>query len=161
MTMKLEDFVQGLRHTFETLVGADLQMGPVESCPHPMFADISAHLPLLNGEPACVVLTMTKRLAVRLVGEISGEKLDFDDALVADAVGELLNMAVGATQRHSGTPFNYSLPIIVKGEHHEIRVVNRGHTERLEASLGDETLALFLVRGVSENVIREVAVTPA
>ena len=160
MSIELRDIADGLRITLETMAARELETGqPRDYDTTPTFADISAHIPLINGDPACVVLTIPKAAALEIVREIAGTDVVFEDALVADAVGELLNMAVGTAQRHSTTSFNYSLPVIAKSEHHEVRVLEAG-AQCVESRLGEHRIALYLVRGISENEVRQRALAP-
>ena len=153
MNIALEDFVDAMNHTFKTLADRDLDIGPIEPFDGtPIFADISARLPLkldgaleLNGGGA-VVLTVSEKAAADLVEAISGAPA-VEQSLMAEAVGEILNMIVGATQRRSRTPFEYDLPSVQTGKAHEVTAL-RDYSERVVSRIGDENIGLYLVKNV-------------
>jgi hypothetical protein len=156
MSVELDDFVHGLRMTFETMVDRGVEAGRVGPCAEPVFADISTHIPLVDEDASCVVMTLTRELAVQLVRDIAGvDSEDFPDDLVGDAVGELLNMVVGATQRHSSTRFSYGHRVASRVERHEVKLLTSGPSEGVQCRTGGHVVWLYLVRGVTERHLHE------
>lgn len=146
MSYDLRTFVAALQHTLQALAQDETHAGEIEEgSGSRIFADVSAHLAIRNGGHGCVVITFSEAAACRLVQQVTGREVTFDDALVADSVGEVLNMVVGHAQRKSPHRFSFALPVIAKGRAHEVKVLSGGYAERVVTEMAGHEVGLYLV----------------
>lgn len=134
MTLLLSHFVDAMNDVFRKMIQQDLVNGPIEEHQgEKIHADVSAHLPLMNDQEACLVITVPEAIAVEMVRTISGRQVAFEDSLISDTVGEILNMIVGKAQKVG--KFQFSLPVIARGRAHEVRILSAGRSRRVLSAL--------------------------
>ncbi len=146
MKTTIDGFAAALQDGMAKMAGPKLAMGPVEHLSaREIEADLSAHIALVGEKTICVILTANEPAALELVRSLAGIDTTLDDALTADAVGELLNVVVGMTQKGAG--FQFGLPVIARGAKHKVRVATPAGYERVTAKTPRGEIGLFVVEG--------------
>jgi CheY-specific phosphatase CheX len=147
MKFEFKPFIDALNRTFKEMVGEEpINGAPEEPDGKDIMADVSAHIGLMGPEKANVVLILTNNIAKQIVKTIMGiDPKDDDHQIVADTVGEILNMIIGSTQRHSPIKFEFSLPGVIIGNSHEVRLLSGGHYRKVISKLSGEDIGLYLV----------------
>jgi CheY-specific phosphatase CheX len=150
MKVTIEALLKALQHTLETMGSRLLEVGAAEGYREgAIHADVSAHVSLFNGSQLCAVMVASESAALALVRDIGGIETNFEDELVGDTVGELLNVAVGNAQEAGG--YQFSTPVIVKGRKHEVRVLRSGYLERIQCTVAGGELSLYLTRAAESE----------
>lgn len=117
--LNFEIFIKSLRRVFrEFLSMTDLTSETLEVLPK-TYQSVTARIDLSGDAKASVWLNLTYPGALLAMKEL---KVPFneEDRMLMDAVGELLNMIVGAAQRDSTVRYDFSLPMAQKGERYSL-----------------------------------------
>ena len=146
MKIDFTPFVNSLNRTFSDMVGQELLNGPYENMDKgETFADISVNIGLTGDVKASLVLTVTENAALQITKTTTGKQdIKMEDKIVTDTVGELLNMIVGSTQRHSNLKWDFSLPLAIEGRNHEVRSIFKSNFRRVVSKMHGETVGLYL-----------------
>ena len=146
MKLDFAPFVNSMNLTFSDMVGIELLNGPYEHMKgDEMLADVSVNIGLTGEIKASILLTATETASLKITSNTTGKQdLSFRDRIVTDTLGEILNMIVGAAQRHSNLKFDFSLPIAVEGRNHTVRSVFDSDYRRVISKMSGEEVGLYL-----------------
>jgi chemotaxis protein CheX len=125
MEKYIQPFIDVCKNVFKEFIGSDLTVDR----PHFMDAnmamdwDISAIIGLTGEARGAVVMSMKKKLAIKLTDLLTGTRHDDLDDEVVDAVGEIVNIIAGNVKKNLEEAFKLiiSLPTIVQGREHVIK----------------------------------------
>jgi len=146
MKIDFTPFVNSMNRTFSDMVGIEITNGAYEDMTGgEMLADVSVNIGLTGEARASLLFTATEHAALEITKTTTGKSdVKISDRIVTDAMGELLNMIVGAAQRHANIKFDFSLPIAVEGKNHSVRSVFRSNFRRVISKMGAEEIGLYL-----------------
>ena len=145
MHFEFEPFVEAMNRTFKYMAGEELVNGTYEEWNGArIFADVTAIMGLSGEQKGSLVLTVTEKAAIHLTSIITGKDVTLDDRLITDTIGELINIIVGSAQRNSRVKFDFSVPVAIKGKHHEVRAVSEGSFKRIISKMSGEDIGLYL-----------------
>ncbi len=146
MKIDFTPFVNSMNRTFSDMLGAELLNGPYEELEgDEMLADVSVNIGLSGDEKAVLVLTANESAGLLITKLTTGKDVKITDRIVSDTMGELLNMIVGAAQRHSNIKFDFSIPMAVSGSNHSIRSVFKGKYRRVNSKMHGVEVGLYLI----------------
>ena len=150
MGLVFSPFVNAMSRTFREMVGVELVHGPYEEMEgNEVLADVSTNIGLSGESRAVLLLTADEAAALKVTKLTTGKDVAIHDKLVTDTIGELLNVFVGAAQRHSNIKFNFSIPMAVSGKNHTISsLFNRGRRQRVVSKMEGSEVSLYLIEGV-------------
>ncbi|MEM7183258.1 MAG: chemotaxis protein CheX [Spirochaetota bacterium] len=94
-----------------------------------IYTDISSTIGLYGSSKMALILTMSEQSVLVISENIMGASLSWEDNLVSDTMGEILNILVGVAQKDSPEKFSFSIPITIKGKEHEVRVPKKTYTK--------------------------------
>ena len=144
MTSDMSIFVGALKKTLHTMANLEPKTGMfTKGSVCELRADVSAHLSLISDQERTLVITLSEGAAIRLVQIIAGLEVSFDDPLVGDTAGELLNVIAGSAQRE--TRYQFSIPVVAKGKAHEVKVLRGRQLESVISEIPGGTIALHLI----------------
>ena len=135
-----------MQTTFENMADLPLEPGPIQEADHVEYSDLSATIGLVGPERASLLLAADRQTAVDLTRRISGRDAEFQASLVADTLGEILNIIAGAAQRESALKFDFSLPVVVRGSQHEIIPFETFYGRKSVSTLPGGGVTLLLLR---------------
>ncbi len=146
MNIDFSPFVNSMNLTFSDMVGVELLNGPYESMNGgETLADVSVNIGVTGDVRASIVLTVTEPAALLITKQTTGRDASgLGERIVTDTMGELLNMIVGAAQRHSNVKFDFSLPVAIEGSNHQVRSVFKNDFRRVVSKMSGEEVALYL-----------------
>lgn len=155
---ELDPFIRAMNHTFRDMADIDLSNDPIETVASDylhadvhskiaLLADVSTNVGIIAEERASLLLTLSEKGAIAVAKMITGKDLKLYDRLVADSVGELLNMIAGSAQRASSLRFQFSIPVSMQGKRHEIRTVSNSTLRYSISHFGIEEVRLILCEG--------------
>ena len=142
--------LQATEEVFESLLGWNVQCGvPVEKTINSLSCETSVVISFVGGISGAVMLKCSNRLAARMASEMLGVEVPEGSEDMQDAVGELMNMIVGAAKTaYARTSDNgslkISLPTTIVGDRYVLHINAEG-TERvtlIEVSCPEEKLSL-------------------
>lgn len=142
----INPFITSTSEVFKTMVGIDPSRGQLyvksdEKLPY----DISGIIGLAGQASGFVVISMTERLALKVVENFLGEKKETMDDDVMDAIGEILNMIAGGAKQvfsKNGIRFKISIPNVVAGKNHVVGKQKNVHCIGMTFSVGDDTFVI-------------------
>jgi chemotaxis protein CheX len=115
-------FIKATRNTFETMFQMEVECGApaLRKQETPTF-DVSAIIGMSGDVEGSVVLSFPMETARRVVAVFTGMEAPTEQADLADAVGELVNIiAGGAKAQFSGKNVSISCPSVVIGQSHSV-----------------------------------------
>ncbi|MDR1587318.1 MAG: chemotaxis protein CheX [Treponema sp.] len=128
MEQYIQPFIAVCKNVFKEFIGADLTEG------RPYFAekesvnewDISAVIGLTGEARGAVVISMRKRLVLKITDMLTGVTHREIDSEVVDAIGEIINIIAGNSKKGLENDYRLviSLPTIVQGKDHSIKWPN-------------------------------------
>jgi chemotaxis protein CheX len=115
----INPFLVSIRNVFDTMLQISFTIGKpsLKDDDFPRY-DVSGIIGLSGSVSGCVVLNLSRELALQLASSLTGEKvLDLDEGCT-DAIGEIANMiAGGAKKDFPGENNSISVPSIIIGKH--------------------------------------------
>ena len=125
MEQYIQPFIDVCKNVFKEFVGIELTPG------RPYFAetealkewDISAVIGLTGEAWGAVVISMKKKLVIKVTDMLTNTKhRDIDDDVI-DAIGEIVNIIAGNAKKGLEKDFHLiiSLPTIIEGKNHSIK----------------------------------------
>ncbi len=115
----INPFLQSIKDIYNTMIDVPFNLGKpfIKEDKVPMY-DISAIIGLTGLADGCVVLNMSKPIALQMSSALIGEELEEVDDDCVDAVGEIANMiAGGAKKNFPGDNNSISVPSVIIGKH--------------------------------------------
>lgn len=115
----INPFLQSIKNVFETMINVPFNLGKpyLKNDKIPMY-DISGIIGLTGIVNGCVVLSLSKPIALQIASALIGEEIIEVDDDCTDAVGEVANMiAGGAKKEFPGEKNSISVPSIIVGRH--------------------------------------------
>jgi len=117
-------FITSTSEVFKTMVGIEPERGELyvksdEKLPY----DISGVIGLAGQASGFVVISMSEKLAFKVLESFLGEKKTEMDDDVMDAIGEILNMIAGGAKQifsKNGIRFKISIPNVIVGKNHVV-----------------------------------------
>jgi chemotaxis protein CheX len=104
--------------------------------------DITGVLGFSGSRAGSILLTLSEKLGLQLVGGMLGTELSQIDYVVRDGVGELVNMIAGGAKTRlqtKGLDFVLSIPHTVVGQNHQITAPASARRTRIEFISGTDT----------------------
>ena len=146
MKLDIVPFIESLRKTFSEMVGElPVIFEPVHGDDAQIMADISASIGIIGTEKYTVVLDIPDEIAAKLVTEIIGSSITIDYQIIADTVGELLNMITGNAQKFCDEKYDFSLPQVILGKNHQIQILNGMRYQKVDLILFKTKIRFFLI----------------
>jgi chemotaxis protein CheX len=113
-----EPFVQATIDTFKTMLHLDIRRGGIHLRKSlELHHDVSGMIGLTGEAEGSVSLGFSKPIALALAGNIIGDR-HVSEVLMADSVGELVNIITGFAGKDMKQRIRISLPTIVLGHDH-------------------------------------------
>ncbi|NNF99865.1 MAG: chemotaxis protein CheX [Desulfobacteraceae bacterium] len=115
----INPFLMAIKNIFETMIDVPFQLGKPgikkdRVPPH----EISGIIGLSGGVSGCVVINLSREIALQLVSALIGEEVTELNDDCTDAIGEISNMIAGnAKTDFPGETTNISVPSVVVGKH--------------------------------------------
>jgi chemotaxis protein CheX len=115
----IQPFVVAVQKVFDTMIDVPLSLKKPylkkdKEVPH----EISGIIGLSGNVTGCVVVSMSHKIAFRLVSSLVGEEVTELDDDCTDAIGEIANMIAGnAKTNFPGNGNAISVPSVVVGKH--------------------------------------------
>jgi len=139
-------FITATSEVFKTMVGIEPERGSLyiksdEKLPY----DISGVIGLAGQASGFVVISMTERLAFKILENFLGEKKTEMDEDVMDAIGEILNMIAGGAKQvfsKKGIRFKISIPNVVVGKNHMVGKQKNVQCIGMTFKVGDDTFVI-------------------
>lgn len=141
-----EPFVQAAIDTFKTILNLEVRRGVIQVRQSLALAhDVSSMIGLTGEAEGCVSLGLSEPTARAVASEFVGEK-GVSDWLMADTVGELVNIITGFAGKDMKRKIRISLPQIVMGNGHVLtsRRNDLQTVTSLESDLGTFHLYVYL-----------------
>jgi chemotaxis protein CheX len=117
------------RDVIGTMTGLVIESSEQDPVPRPFTVNgVAGVVGLADGLAANIHFVMTDAAARRLVGAMIGS-VEFGDADLRDAVGELTNMIAGGLKNrldHAGIPLRLTVPTFIRGL--ETQITAKGFT---------------------------------
>ncbi len=91
--------------------------------------DITGIIGLTGSKKGSVILSLSKKAALKIVSSMLKEKFYYINTEIRDAVGELTNVIAGDARRalaEEGYRFESGIPTVIVGEGHEIESITSG-----------------------------------
>ncbi len=118
----INPFLGALENVFETMIGRPLDIGkPGLRGADSRFYEVSGIIGISGEIEGCVVLNLTKEVALDLAGALLDETVVEVNEDCTDAIGELANMVAGSAKAEfpEGNT-SLSVPSVVVGHHQTI-----------------------------------------
>ena len=115
----INPFLASIRNVFDTMLQIPFDIGKpsLKKDTVPRF-EISGIIGLSGNITGCVVLNLSRELAIQLASALTGEEVSEVDEECTDAIGEIANMiAGGAKKDFPGEDNSISVPSMVIGKH--------------------------------------------
>jgi chemotaxis protein CheX len=115
----INPFVEAVKKLFNTMIGVPFKLGkPSLKEDHVPGYEISGIIGLSGTVSGCVVINLSKDIALQLVSALTGDEVTELDDDCTDAIGEIANMIAGNAKTDfpsEGT--SISVPSVVVGKH--------------------------------------------
>ena len=139
-------FITSTSEVFKTMVGIEPERGNLylkadEKLPY----DISGIIGLAGQASGFVVISMTEKLAFKVLENFLGEVKTEMDEDVMDAIGEILNMIAGGAKQifsKKGIRFKISIPNVVVGKNHVVGKQRNVQSIGMTFKVGDDTFVI-------------------
>lgn len=118
----INPFVKSISNVFAMMLGCEIRRTglKLKSSMAPSF-DVTGVIGLSGKVNGSVVLSLSRRLALKTVENMLGEEATEINEMVADAVGELTNMVAGSAKAElSEYDLSLGAPNVIVGRHHVI-----------------------------------------
>lgn len=139
-------FITSTSEVFKTMVGIEPERGNLYIKSDEKFPyDISGVIGLAGQASGFVVISMTEKLALKVVENFLGEKKTSLDDDVMDAIGEILNMIAGGAKQvfsKTGISFKISIPNVVVGKNHVVGKQKNVQCIGMTFSVGEDTFVI-------------------
>ena len=112
-------FLESIKNIFNTMLQVPFEMGKVylKNDRVPRY-EISSIIGLSGTVTGCVVINLSKEIALQLASALSGETVTELDEDCIDAIGEIANMVAGGAKKDfPGDDNCISVPSVVLGKH--------------------------------------------
>ena len=115
----INPFLTAIQNIFETMIDVPFKVGKPSIKKNPVTEyELSGIIGLSGSVTGCVVVSLSKEVALELASELLGEELTAVNEDCTDAIGEITNMITG----NAKTDFpvagcSISVPSIIKGHH--------------------------------------------
>lgn len=115
----IKPFVMAVKRVFETMIMVSFSLGKPELKNNSEVPfEISSIIGLSGSVSGCVVISLSKEVALDLVSVLIGEKVTQMDDTCTDAIGEIANMVAGNAKTDFPSNNNsISVPSVVIGKH--------------------------------------------
>jgi chemotaxis protein CheX len=115
----IHPFIDALKKLFETMIEVPYRLGKpsVKNGTVPEY-EISGIIGLSGTVTGCVVINLSKEIALQMVSALIGDEVKELDGDCTDAIGEIANMIAGNAKTNfpsSGTTI--SVPSVIVGQH--------------------------------------------
>lgn len=139
-------FITATSEVFKTMVGIEPERGQLyvkdnEKLPY----DISGIIGLAGQASGFVVISMTEKLAFKVLENFLGETKTEVDEDVMDAIGEILNMIAGGAKQvfsKNGIRFKISIPNVVVGKNHMVGKQRNVKCIGMTFNVGEDTFVI-------------------
>ena len=115
----INPFLSSIQNIFATMINVPFQLGKpnLKQDSVPLY-EISGIIGLSGGVTGCVVVSLSKHIALQMVSALTGEETTEIDDDSADAIGEITNIIAGnAKKDFPGENTSISIPSVVIGKH--------------------------------------------
>ncbi len=115
----INPFLKAVRNVFDTMIEVPFTLGKPNIKPDdvPKF-EISGIIGISGDVQGCVVISLSKGIALQLASALLDEKLTEINGDCTDAIGEIANMIAGdAKSKFPKTNTAVSVPTVVLGKH--------------------------------------------
>ncbi|MCK5270962.1 MAG: chemotaxis protein CheX [Sedimentisphaerales bacterium] len=115
----INPFLSSIQNVFDTMINVPFQLGKpsLKQNSVPLY-EISGIIGLSGGVTGCVVVSLSKHVALQMVSALTSEVATEIDDDSADAIGEITNMIAGnAKKDFPGENTSISIPSVVIGKH--------------------------------------------
>ena len=115
----INPFIKAVQNVFKTMIEIPLKLGkPYLKKDSTPAHEVSAIIGLSGGVTGCVVINMSKDIALELVSALVGDEVTEIDDDCTDAIGEIANMIAGnAKTDFPGSNHSISVPSVIIGQH--------------------------------------------
>ena len=116
----INPFLTSIRNVFDTMLQIPFEIGKpfLKEDSSPPRYDISGIIGLSGTVTGCVVLNLSRELALQVASALTGEELTEVDDDCTDAIGEIANMIAGSAKKDfPGEDNSISVPSIIIGKH--------------------------------------------
>ena len=115
----INPFLLAVQNVFDTMINVPFKLGKpsLRSDSHPLY-EISGIIGLSGGVTGCVVISLSKQIALQLVSALTCEEVTEIDDECTDAIGEIANMIAGnAKKDFPAADTTISIPSVIVGKH--------------------------------------------
>jgi len=115
----INPFLSSVQNVFDTMINVPFKLGKpnLRQDKNPLY-EISGIIGLSGAVTGCVVISLSKPIALQLVSALIGEEVTEIDEDATDAIGEIANMIAGnAKKDFPGEDTSISCPSVVVGKH--------------------------------------------
>ena len=115
----IKPFVVAAKNVFETMINVPFKLGKpsLKKGSVPEY-EVSSIIGLSGTVTGCVVINLSKEIALQLVSALIGDEVTELDDDCTDAIGEIANMIAGnAKTDFPSTGTSISVPSVVVGKH--------------------------------------------
>jgi chemotaxis protein CheX len=124
MEQYIQPFVQVSKAVFKSLLNCDIVPGRAYFIQKEAFLDwdISGIIALTGEVKGLIAISMKSPTASKIARCLIGDGIEFADADVVDAIGEIVNIVAGNVKKNLEDMFRIiiSLPTVVRGKAHAI-----------------------------------------
>jgi chemotaxis protein CheX len=116
----IKPFLFAVKNLFDTMIDLPFKLGqPTFKKEAVTSHEISGIIGISGDVEGCVVIALSKEIALQLGSELLGETLDEIDGDCTDAIGEITNMIAGSAKtQFPEQNTSVSVPSVVVGKHH-------------------------------------------
>ena len=127
MNATLNDaIIKAATETIKTVIGCAVQNSPpVEQVINGQQVDTSVIITFVGDLSGAFTMRLSKEMGAELASKMLGVEIDPDSDDMKDAVGELLNMIIGASKLHlnpDSDPFKISVPTTIVGADYTVHI---------------------------------------
>jgi len=115
----INPFLVAIQNLFETMIDIPFTLGKptLKRSQQPPY-EISSIIGLSGDVSGCVVISLSREIALQMASALLGEPMEELDADCTDAIGEIANMIAGnAKTDFPEVGCNISVPSVVTGQH--------------------------------------------
>jgi chemotaxis protein CheX len=120
----IKPFEEATRNIYSTMLGIELsRTGQFISQDHDVKYDVSGTMGITGDVTGNIAISFPYHLACRVVSMLLGDEITEYNEMVADGVGEMINMVTGDAKRifeERKVNFEIALPQIIEGQGHKI-----------------------------------------
>lgn len=143
--MELVQLANTLSSTISEWCNVSNKLDHNQSNQLPIHADLSICIHIYGDFNNQIIAALPEAIATKLTSILTQRKvISLINPHITDAMGELLNVAVGATQNQHKLKFKYSVPEILKRKNHEVIYLSSGFDESCSLRMLDSALVLFM-----------------